>query len=194
MKSTLLKKTPYGKRGIRFIDITGKKFGRLTALKFLNINNNKRANWLFICDCGNEKIAEGKLVRKGQIKSCGCLWKESISLPPGEAALNHEYLSYKLGAKKRNHQFKLSKDEFKFLVFQNCYYCNNIPSRQSKIQTNRIVSLNGIDRINNKLGYVIENVVPCCKNCNLAKQQLSNEEFLNLIEKIYLNRVKNVTS
>ncbi len=58
------------------IDITGQKFGRLTAIK--RVANNKRgeAMWLCRCECGNEKEVSASLLRKGVTKSCGCLRKE----------------------------------------------------------------------------------------------------------------------
>lgn len=57
--------------GNNFIDITGKKFNRLTVLK----RKSKRAPlfWLCRCDCGSETIVRGDRVRTGAIKSCGCL-------------------------------------------------------------------------------------------------------------------------
>ena len=44
---------------------------------------------------------------------------------------------------------------------------------------------NGIDRMNNNIGYEISNVVPCCSVCNKMKSSLSKEEFLTQICKIY---------
>lgn len=58
-----------------FIDITGEKFNRLTVLK-REENKGTRAYWLCKCDCGNEIITDGKRLRSGYTKSCGCLQKE----------------------------------------------------------------------------------------------------------------------
>ena len=44
----------------------------------------------------------------------------------------------------------------------------------------------GIDRIDSNLGYLENNVVPCCKFCNFMKLNLTTEDFLNRIAKIYL--------
>lgn len=55
-------------------DITGQKFGRLTAIKFLY--NKNGSYWLFKCDCGNEKIIHQHSVTSGSTKSCGCIVKE----------------------------------------------------------------------------------------------------------------------
>lgn len=52
-------------------DITGKKFGKLTAIKRLP-SQNGRTKWLFRCDCGKEKAIEQYVVTHGITRSCGC--------------------------------------------------------------------------------------------------------------------------
>lgn len=44
---------------------------------------------------------------------------------------------------------------------------------------------NGIDRVDSAQGYVLTNVVPCCKQCNRAKSDLSREEFLTWVERVH---------
>ncbi len=56
-------------------DITGMKFGRLTAIKFIEYVVGG-SYWLFKCDCGNEKVIKQSSVSSGWTKSCGCLVKE----------------------------------------------------------------------------------------------------------------------
>lgn len=51
----------------------GQKFNKLTAIKFLYSNKNKKSVWLFRCDCGNEKAIVAAKVRSGHTKACGCL-------------------------------------------------------------------------------------------------------------------------
>jgi hypothetical protein len=46
----------------------------------------------------------------------------------------------------------------------------------------------GLDRIDSSKGYSIENVRPCCKLCNQAKNNLTEVEFLNLVTTIYKKR------
>lgn len=57
----------------KYIDITGQRFGRLTAIH--RIGRTKM--WLFNCDCGGEKITTTTLVKRGLVKSCGCIWRTS---------------------------------------------------------------------------------------------------------------------
>jgi hypothetical protein len=60
-------------------DITNKKFGRLTALKFIKRGNYSQQFWLYKCDCGKERILMKISVSFGNTKSCGCLQKERTS-------------------------------------------------------------------------------------------------------------------
>jgi hypothetical protein len=60
-----------------FIDITGKKFGRLTIVKRAP-NINSRTMWQCLCDCGKEVTLQGAHIRSGSTKSCGCLHKDHM--------------------------------------------------------------------------------------------------------------------
>lgn len=61
------------------IDLTGKKFGRLTVLAESGRNKNNHIIWLCKCDCGNEKNVLGDSLRRGHTLSCGCLALEKLS-------------------------------------------------------------------------------------------------------------------
>lgn len=66
---------------MRFIDITGQKYGRLTVISFIEMSKNHKAMWLCRCDCGKEVIAILNNLRTGSTQSCGCLHTEhTISL------------------------------------------------------------------------------------------------------------------
>jgi len=54
-----------------FIDITGKKFGRLTVLEL--VTTKPRSKWRCICECGIKRDVCGSQLRSGHSKSCGCL-------------------------------------------------------------------------------------------------------------------------
>ena len=56
-------------------DITGQKFGALTAVKLISTcikAKKQRCTWLCRCDCGNEKAIYIYHLVKGSIRSCGC--------------------------------------------------------------------------------------------------------------------------
>lgn len=56
---------------VKYEDITGRLFGRLTAL-----HKTTGSKWLCRCDCGNEKEVEKGCLVRGTTRSCGCLRQE----------------------------------------------------------------------------------------------------------------------
>ncbi len=58
-------------------DLAGTRFGRLMVLEFCDQDLQKRFMWRCLCDCGNEKIIRSRHLTSGQIRSCGCLMRES---------------------------------------------------------------------------------------------------------------------
>lgn len=57
---------------LRFIDIAGLRFGRLTAVKLVG-KNRLGGLWNCLCDCGAESVVACSTLRSGITKSCGCL-------------------------------------------------------------------------------------------------------------------------
>jgi hypothetical protein len=55
----------------KFIDLTGKRFGKLVVIEFSHIAR-KRTYWLCRCDCGNTTVVVGYSLKNGDTKSCGC--------------------------------------------------------------------------------------------------------------------------
>jgi hypothetical protein len=59
------------------IDETGNVYGRLTVVGTNgNLTKAGRLMWVCKCSCGAEKEIEGRAMRRGRIKSCGCLKRE----------------------------------------------------------------------------------------------------------------------
>lgn len=54
-------------------DLTGKKFGRLTALNRATNSNTGEVRWDCVCDCGEQKTVFSDALVSGNTKSCGCL-------------------------------------------------------------------------------------------------------------------------
>jgi hypothetical protein len=57
-------------------DITGNKYNRLTVIKLVSLKGSDGPEWECLCDCGNTKVVSGHSLKRGQTKSCGCLFKE----------------------------------------------------------------------------------------------------------------------
>jgi len=64
-----------GKRAGNFKDLTGKRFGRLTVVRFAYMKKC-HSYWLCECDCGKKKNIYSYHLNVGITKSCGCLNKE----------------------------------------------------------------------------------------------------------------------
>lgn len=74
--------------------LTGQSFGYLTVLKPDKSKSNRSVNWLCRCECGSEKIANGHLLRKGEVRSCGCVSHASMVLK--QSGLPREKQSFEL--------------------------------------------------------------------------------------------------
>lgn len=55
-----------------FLDLTGRKFGKLKVLERVANNARGQAQWLCQCDCGKTKIIVGTNLTTGNSRSCGC--------------------------------------------------------------------------------------------------------------------------
>lgn len=94
------------------------------------------------------------------------------------------YNNYRLNAKRRRIAWEIDYFDFYACIREPCHYCGLEYSLL--VQTNEGgYYYNGVDRVDNRRGYVSDNIVPCCKHCNRAKGTLSEHEFLTLVERIY---------
>jgi len=61
-----------------YIDLTGKRFGRLTVICQDDLTDNRMTTWRVRCDCGQEFTALGINLRRGATLSCGCLRRDMM--------------------------------------------------------------------------------------------------------------------
>jgi hypothetical protein len=186
-----------GCRSGRFADHAGQRYGRLVAIRRVDLRPDKpgmTARWLCVCDCGNEIIVfAASLTRKSRsTRSCGCLRKgPSKGRAFGEAAFNNLLNGYRHAAKRKGLAWDLTKDEFARLTKLACHYCGARPAAIMKPSHGRKASeasgvyvYNGVDRKDNAAGYVEGNVLPACGPCNHAKATMAYEDFLALAARI----------
>src|ERR1700686_4313525 len=101
-----------------------------------------------------------------------------------DVTVRSRFHHYRPRAKLRNRLWNLAFEEFKVLVLANCSYCKQAPHMLVKTQNHECL-MNGIDRQNSDIGYVLNNCVTACRFCNCAKGDATLEEF-----KTWLNRIK----
>jgi hypothetical protein len=184
------------------LNLIGQRFGRLIVLESAGLkvmpSGQTRTLWKCRCDCGNETIVLGYELT-AHTRSCGCIRREKCSKlgtssrgAPGAAVINKAFYECREGAAKRGLEFLIDKETFTMLVHQNCNYCGRPPraltarnKRHSEAwQKENTEFCNGIDRVDSTRGYILANIVPCCKTCNIAKNNLTLQEFLDWVDTI----------
>lgn len=76
------------------------------------------------------------------------------------------FTSYSRDARNRGISFEITYEEMMTFWKKPCFYCGDI--------INEI----GLDRIDSDKGYKIDNLVSCCKYCNMMKKNTPQKEFL----------------
>jgi hypothetical protein len=164
----------------KLIDLTGQKFGRLTAVKFDNSIKRKHF-WLFKCDCGNFKVINKFSATKGLTKSCGCILKDNPSAKKHGMKNTSFYVKFGLilsrcnnehNNRYKNYGFRGIKclwktfEEFKDDMYES--YLKHVEEFGEKNTT--------IDRIDNDGNY-------CKENCKWStkKEQYKNRTDSHLI-------------
>jgi hypothetical protein len=147
------------------------------------------------CICGN--IKEYQLSNlKSNTKSCGCLNPIRKGVKPhniqatGISTARALYTKYKRTAKSKEIYFDITFEHFLKITKENCTYCDRKPSQVYDLgnrQHNGTYTYNGVDRQDNSKGYILNNVVACCKYCNYAKSDRNATDFLNWADRIYYN-------
>ena len=80
------------------------------------------------------------------------------------------FAMYATGASSRKMTFEITKEAYDQIVSTPCYYCGLW--REGSI---------GMDRKDSRVGYLPDNVVPCCPTCNFMKRSLTVDQFRDLV-------------
>lgn len=154
------------------IDITGEKFGKLTAIKYVG-----NRQWLFKCDCGNTKVITTCAVVGKRVKSCGCLHLERC-----RSGLNQRRHGHTVGG-RRSPEHSVWTDILKRTTNKNHKFYNRYGGRGIKVcerwlKFENFLSDMGkrpkgltIDRIDNDCDYTKSN----CK-WSTRKEQARNRK------------------
>jgi len=181
----------------RELDLTGKSFSFLTVLERSPEEESKTAKWKCLCQCGNIFYAYQSDLMSGKTKSCGCYRRGRLAF--GENGFNRLYDTYRRRANKKHFDFDLSKEEFREITSKNCYYCGIEPYQKAPSTPKKdygFYTYNGIDRIDSSMGYTKENIVPCCGQCNVAKNNYTQQEFFDWAKRVIkkIHEIENPTN
>ena len=158
------------------IDMTGYRFGHLTVIGPVE-KRNHQIYWLCVCDCGTKKFVQGRKLRDGLVKSCGCARIAEIR----EAKTIHGDSSSKLykvwkGMKQRTSNPK-NKDYLRYGgrgIRMCAEWSESYPAFKKWAFCAGYCDGLSIDRIDNDGDY-------CPKNCRwvTAKEQANNRHTSN---------------
>lgn len=171
---------------IAWVDYTGRKYGRLTMIKF----SHKKWRWVFrdtLCECWKEKKINIQDIVDWKIKSCWCLYREPKSHWMAKTRFNNIYnwINYRCNT-ETSHAYKnywwrwikclrKSFEEFRDDMYES--YLKHIEQFWIKQTT--------IDRIDNDWNYEKDNVrwITMKEQCNNRRNNINikyNWEYSNL--------------
>jgi len=152
----------------------GETFGRLKVLARVS---GKREPAKYSCECACGTLTEvfgTNLGRKGtrpNTESCGCLQRERASEAKRKAfrPFEHIYNALVHRTRKKIRVVDLSFEEFlEFTKINECHYCG-VPITWMPYSNRQTYGRYYLDRKNNDLEYVKNNLVVCCGVCNHGK-------------------------
>jgi hypothetical protein len=188
-----------------YYNYTGHRFGMLIPILYVKTNTYGRVRykWMCRCDCGNITYSTTSGLVKGEVVSCGCK-KHKDCFSAHKEILRNGRTKYQMFIDKlcrtyitqstrRKLKFELTRMDIEELTQGNCVYCGSKPNTKLVSSTTKKTgetfyydfTYNGIDRINNLVGYIKINCVSCCITCNKMKSSMNINEFYEHISKIY---------
>jgi len=87
------------------------------------------------------------------------------------------YNEYKKRAENKSLLFELTTEEYNTITKSQCYLCGRESCEKYK---------NGIDRVDNNLGYIMSNVKACCASCNYIKKNMELGELFDKMTEIFM--------
>lgn len=142
-------------------ELEGKKFGRLSVIKYAGKYRDREALWECLCDCGNIIKVHTATLTSGHTKSCGCLHSEITSRIHSGKNNNN----WKGGVTPERVKERHSKENIfwrKSVFERDNYTCQKCRVKGVYLHAHHIVAFFK----NKKKRYDIKNGITLCKKCH----------------------------
>lgn len=176
------------------LDLSGFQTESSVAIRPTDKRKHTYTIWIMRCLlCGDEFETAAYNITKGKAAHRCPAYIEKYgnkvgrpAIPDNGSHVNSIYAHYIQSAKVRGIVFELTKEQARIFFEQPCAYCGISPTiTYTSPNLAGQYAWNGIDRIDSKLGYTVDNCVPCCATCNFAKSTATIDDFKHWVERVY---------
>lgn len=94
-----------------------------------------------------------------------------VSMKKYKDSIKGRFSKLNTNARARGFMVGINLEEFTKIIGSPCYLCGD-------------KGIMGVDRYDNSLGYLLENCRPCCRRCNVMKNDMSIDDFYRHVHKI----------
>jgi len=176
-----------GHGGWNLVDVSGRRFGSLVVKeKIDNLDGRTDSKWLCICDCGSEtQVVRSSLV-SGATRSCGCFKKTSLFKGVGDLSKSYWNRIVK-GADKRNLQLNITMEDAWNQYEKQERKCalTGLPIQIVTDYTHKHDEHTAsLDRIDNKVGYLIDNIQWVHRDLNMMRKNFEIEKFIDYCQAV----------
>ena len=142
-------------------------------------SKTKNGRRVYAC-CGEEKQLEEFPRRGGGRRYSYCDVCHRAKILKISHTLHDRWMRARHRAKRKRLAWDISEHDYCELLSQPCHYCGGALG----------ISGVGLDRKDGPFGYVGFNVVPCCKRCNVVKNDYFTYDEMMLLSPV-LRAIKN---
>lgn len=151
------------------LDLTDKRFGKLTAIKPTGEKKKGGRVWYCECDCGGTIETTARSLNNGRTTSCGCKQIEHVTqLGLSNKGKNNPAYNHELTDEQRNkNRFQRSSDEAKKIrrktYKRDGYKCNICGKGSRNLNAHHLDSFAD----NEDKRFNLDNLVTLCKECHI---------------------------